>query len=157
MNTQSLYFYETYLFLVHLDKAGIDFHPRWHRCDAPQLIRVLAKVSRLHLANVVDAADEHKMILEIIDDLLVHKLGRIKGTLHCKPKEMFDLQGMGLSTFPTCKLCTAPDEWHKLKVIQCPDTLTASGFHVIDALQLPHKVQITIEQTQCSANNILFQ
>lgn len=114
-------------------------------------------MSRLHLANVVDAADEHKMFLEIIDDLLVHKLGRIKGTLHCKQRRMIDLQCLLLPKLLTCQLGTAPDEWHKLKVIQGPDALTASGFHVIDALQLPHKVQITIEQTQCSANNILFQ
>lgn len=114
-------------------------------------------MSRLHLANVVDAADEHEMILEIVDDLLVHKLGRIKGTLHCKQRRMIDLQCMVILRLLTCQLCTAPDEWHKLKVIQGPDALTASGFHVVDALQLPHKVQITIEQTQRSTNNILFQ
>jgi len=40
---------------------------------------VLAKVTSLDLADVVDAADEHEVILEVTDDLLVHELRRIKG------------------------------------------------------------------------------
>jgi len=40
---------------------------------------VLAKVTSLDLADVVDAADEHEVILEVTDDLLVHELRGIEG------------------------------------------------------------------------------
>jgi len=65
--------------LVHFHQACIDLNPRGHIRDAPQLVGVLAKVTSLDLADVVDAADEHEVILEVTDDLLVHELRRIKG------------------------------------------------------------------------------
>lgn len=69
---------EHYLLLVHFDQTRIDFHPGRHICDAPQLVGVLPKVPCLHLADVVDAANEHKLILIVADNLFVHEFGRIE-------------------------------------------------------------------------------
>lgn len=65
--------------MVHLHQTRVNLHPRRHVRDAPQLVGVLAKVTGFDLADVIDAADEHEMILVVADDLLVHEFRRIKG------------------------------------------------------------------------------
>jgi len=65
--------------LVHFHQTRVDLDPRGHIRDAPQLVGVLAKVTSLDLADVVDAANEHEVILEVTDDLLVHELRGIEG------------------------------------------------------------------------------
>jgi len=56
----------------------------------------------------------------------------------------------------TRQLCTAPDEGHELEIVQRPDSLAPSGFHVVCSLQLPGELKVPIEESQRSTHDVPF-
>lgn len=72
------------LFLVHFHETSIDFRPCRYGTDAPQLIRMFSEISNFHLLYVINATDEHIMVLVIVNYFHFEKLIWPYRTIHCK-------------------------------------------------------------------------